>query len=484
MGQYSRCMYLAQHLINKALGMSNDQPIQQQRAIAALATPPGEGGIAVIRISGKNALSIVNQCFAGKDLDQVPSHTVHFGRIVDLQGQVIDEVLVSVFKSPRSYTGEETVEISGHGGILISQAVLERILECGAHAAEPGEFTRRAFLNGKLDLSQAEAVADLIHAKSGKAARNAGKQLEGALGKHIRDFRQQIIDAAAMVELELDFIEEDVEFANKPQLRALLIEVDREMDRLLNTYEAGRLVKDGVKTAFVGRPNAGKSTLLNALTGQDRAIVSDIAGTTRDTIESHWSHDGLLFVLTDTAGLRETEDIIEAEGIKRSEKAIKEADVVVFLHDLTQAFANGEREEMHRYRALNPQAPFILVGTKQALLGDQQQAAVQRAEFDLSVSASEGKGLAELKALLKQRALEGKSVDEEGVMVSNARHRDVLNKARAHVGHAIQALDQDMPGDLLSIDLRAALKELGTLTGDITTEDILGSIFSRFCIGK
>ena len=458
--------------------------IEQLPPIAALATPPGEGGIAVIRVSGKKAIEIASKCFKGPDLSSKASHTIHFGRIVDSKDEVLDEVLVSLFHSPKSYTGEETVEISTHAGILIAQAVLERLLQCGASAAEPGEFTRRAFMNGKLDLSQAEAVADLIHAKSIKAARNAGKQLEGALGKHVRHFRQEIIDAAAMVELELDFIEEDVEFANKEQLRSLLQQVDAEIGRLLDTYEAGRLVKDGVRTAFVGRPNAGKSTLLNALTGVDRAIVSDIAGTTRDTIEADWSHGGMLFVLTDTAGLRETEDVIEAEGIKRSEKAIKEADVVVFLHDLTQPFAQGEREEMNRYRALNSEAPFILVGTKQALLAEHQQASVNRVEFDLSVSASEGKGLQDLKELLKQRALEGKSVDEEGIMVSSARHRDVLHKARKHVEQALNALDQDMPGDLLSIDLRAALKELGTLTGDITTEDILGSIFSRFCIGK
>lgn len=462
----------------------SSRPIEQLPPIAALATPPGEGGVAVIRVSGKNAIKLVSNCFKGADINTKASHTIHFGRILDAKGAILDEVLLSLFHSPRSYTGEETVEISTHGGVLIAQAVLERIMECGARSAEPGEFTRRAFMNGKLDLSQAEAVADLIHAKSIKAARNAGKQLEGVLGKHVQHFRQEIIDAAAMVELELDFIEEDVEFANKGQLLALLNQVDAEIGRLLDTYEAGRLVKDGVRTAFVGRPNAGKSTLLNALTGLDRAIVSDIAGTTRDTIEADWAHGGMLFVLTDTAGLRETQDLIEAEGIKRSEKAIKEADVVVYLHDLTQAFADGEREEMNRYRALNPNAPFILVGTKRALLGADHQAAVNRAEFDLSVSAAEQKGLSELKELLKQRALEGKSIDEEGMMVSSARHRDVLNKARAHVQQAIVALKNDMPGDLLSIDLRAALKELGTLTGDITTEDILGSIFSRFCIGK
>jgi len=461
------------------------QEIHQEAAIAAIATPIGEGGISVIRISGLNAISLTNKIFEGKDLTQKKAYTVHFGKLVDKNGQMIDEVLATIFRSPYSYTGEDTVEISCHGGVLITQAVLERILEVGAKAAEPGEFTRRAFLNGKLDLSQAEAVADLIHAKSGKAAKNAGKQLEGALGKHIQAFRQEIIDAAAMVELELDFIEEDVEFANKEQLVMLLKKVNAEIDKLLKTYESGRLVRDGVKSAFVGRPNAGKSTLLNALTGYDRAIVSAIAGTTRDTIDTEWSYEGIRFVLTDTAGLRETKDVIEAEGIKRSEKAIKEADIIVFLHDSTQVFTELERIEIAKYRALNSTVPFILVGTKRALLNEElAKAASSRIEFDLQVSAVENIGLDQLKGLLKQRAIEGKSLDDEGLLVTSTRHRDVLEKAKLHISQALEGLDKGMTGDFISIDLRAALNTLGTLTGQITTEDLLGSIFSRFCIGK
>lgn len=462
-----------------------ESPIQQERAIAAIATPIGEGGISVIRVSGKDAISLVDKTFVGKDLATKAGYTVHFGKIVDENGETIDEVLATIFRSPYSYTGEDTVEVSCHGGVLITQAVLERLLKAGARAAEPGEFTRRAFLNGKLDLSQAEAVADLIHAKSGKAAKNAGKQLEGALGKHIQAFRQEIIDAAAMVELELDFIEEDVEFANKEQLVFLLTKVTSEIDRLLATYESGRLVRDGVKTAFVGRPNAGKSTLLNALTGYERAIVSSIAGTTRDTIDTEWSFEGIRFVLTDTAGLRETEDIIEAEGIKRSEQAIKEADIIVFLHDATQVFSTIEREEIAKYRRLNHSAPFILVGTKKALLQDElENAANSRVEFDLQVSAAENIGLSAFKSLLKQRAVEGKSLDDEGLLVTSSRHRDVLEKAKSHINQALAGLNNGMTGDFISIDLRAALNTLGTLTGQITTEDLLGSIFSRFCIGK
>ncbi|MDZ7681008.1 MAG: tRNA uridine-5-carboxymethylaminomethyl(34) synthesis GTPase MnmE [Fodinibius sp.] len=334
--------------------------ITQKEPIAAIATPVGEGGIAVIRVSGQNAIATVNKTFKGTDLSQQDSHTVHFGNILDQRDQVVDEVLVTLFHSPKSYTGEETVEISCHGGVLVTQAVLEAILSLGVRSAEPGEFTQRAFMNGKMELSQAEAVADLIHAKSKKALDAAHQQLEGRLGEHIKQFRQQIIDATAMVELELDFVEEDVEFADKEELERLLKELDEEIDDLLATYETGRLVKHGVSTVFIGLPNAGKSTLLNTLVGKDRAIVTEIAGTTRDTIDVDWSYDGLRFKLTDTAGLRDTDDVIEAEGVKRSQEAFEKADLAVYLKDLIPgAYFQGTRghcqlpEKCRRY-ALYP----------------------------------------------------------------------------------------------------------------------------------
>jgi len=272
---------------------TDNTTITQKEPIAAIATPVGEGGIAVIRVSGEGAIATVNKAFRGTNLTEQDSHTVHFGNIMDERDQVVDEVLATLFRSPKSYTGEETVEISCHGGVLVTQAVLEAILSLGVQSAEPGEFTQRAFMNGKMELSQAEAVADLIHAKSKKALDAAHQQLEGRLGEHIKQFRQQIIDATAMVELELDFVEEDVEFADKDELERLLNELDEEIDELLATYETGRLVKHGVRTVFIGLPNAGKSTLLNTLVGKDRAIVTDIAGTTRDTIDVDWSYDGL-----------------------------------------------------------------------------------------------------------------------------------------------------------------------------------------------
>lgn len=466
--------------------------INQNPPIAAIATPIGEGGIAVIRISGKGAVDKTQNCFKGRDLTGVDSHTVHFGKIIKKNGRVIDEVLATVFRSPKSYTGEDTVEISCHGGVLVTQAVLETILEQGVRAAEPGEFTQRAFLNGKLDLDQAEAVADLIHAKSIKAVDAANQQLEGKLGKHIKQFRQQIIDATAMIELELDFIEEDVEFANKEQLRILLVAVDDEIGKLLDTYETGRLVKDGVKTVFIGRPNAGKSTLLNTLIGSDRAIVTEIAGTTRDTIDADWNYEGLLFKLIDTAGLRETVDIIEAEGIKRSQRAFEQADLVVYLKDLSTSMDSTEREEIAEFQKRAAQTPFLLVGTKldlkstpDSLAGAQSpDSNEERIHYDLKISAINNTNIEVLKREMKQRALENKDYDTSSLLVTSSRHRDGLQKARENVQRAIDALDQGMTGDFLSIDLRAALKELGTITGEVTNEHVLDSIFSRFCIGK
>jgi tRNA modification GTPase len=474
-----------------ALTKSQDS-VDQKPAIAAIATPVGEGGIAVIRVSGSDAFEKVASCFRGADLSDpnaAPSHTVHYGTLVTPAGELVDEVLVTLFRSPRSYTGENTAEISCHGGVLVTQKVLETILSAGVRAAEPGEFTQRAFLNGKLDLTQAEAVADLIHAKSLRAVNAAGQQLEGRLGEHIRRFRQQIIDATAMVELELDFIEEDVEFANKEQLRSLLVGVMGELDVLLDTYEAGRLVKDGVRTVIMGRPNAGKSTLLNTLTGSDRAIVTEIAGTTRDTIDVDWSYEGLLFRLIDTAGIRETDDRVEAEGVRRSKKAFEQADLVVYLKDLSQPTTADELQELARWRMDAKDTPFLLVGTKADLdmaivSGSSSPRQEQRLQYDLIISAVSGENINPLKKLMKERALEHRDLDGGSLLVTSTRHRDALQKAREHVKQALEALDMGLTGDLLAIDLRAALHDLGTVTGEITNEDLLDSIFSRFCIGK
>lgn len=458
--------------------MSNES-ILQRDPIAAIATPVGEGGIAVIRVSGDRAIDKVATIFRGKDLKSVHTHTVHFGHLVR-NGKKIDEVVATIFRSPKSYTGEDTVEISCHGGVLVTQEVLETVLATGVRAAEPGEFTQRAFLNGKMELSQAEAVADLIHAKSRKAVEAAQQQLDGALGKHVAQFRQQIIDATALVELELDFIEEDVEFASRDQLRRLINELMSEIVKLLSTYETGRLVKHGIRTVFVGKPNAGKSTLLNALMGKDRAIVSDIAGTTRDVIDADWSLDGLLFTLTDTAGLRDTEDVIEAEGVKRSHRAMDGADLIVYLKDLSERISAQELALVGELRDRYGSKSILAVGNKV----DQSVNPELESKFDLVISAKSGQGIDQLKQLMKSAVLQNKDIDTSGLLVTSTRHRDALEKTHQHLNDALRALDSGTTGDFVSIDLRAALHELGTITGSITTEDLLDSIFSRFCIGK
>lgn len=482
---------------------SDPPPVTQfesKPCISAIATPVGEGALSIVRLSGRDAVAIADRLFKGaRPLSEVPAGTIHYGHVVDpATGAMVDEVMASVFRAPRSFTGEDSVELTGHGGVLVTQQVFEATLAAGARAAGPGEFTQRAFLNGKIDLSQAEAVADLIHAQSAGAAQAARVQLEGRLGEEVSAFRQALIDATAMVELELDFSEEDVEFADRSQLRALLGGLSDRVEELTASYEAGRLIRDGVRTAIVGRPNAGKSTLLNALVGRERAIVTPQAGTTRDTIEVDWSHGGLRFVLIDTAGIRETEDVIEAEGVRRSTQALRTADLALYLKDATTPLETAEREAIDAYRAMLPPGVALLTVLTQVdrLAGEgsgedsdeengwQDAALPDGAAWDARISALTGAGMEALRRRMLEEVLTRPMPGPGSVVVTSSRHRDALMRTGEHVRSAIAGLDAGLPGDLLAIDLRGALHQLGLITGAITHEDVLDSIFSRFCIGK
>ena len=445
--------------------------------ITALATPPGTSGIAVIRCSGANCIKNVTSIFKGPNLDKVPANTIHFGKILDITGRVIDEVLVSVFRAPKSYTGEDSVEISCHGGIVVIQQILECLYAVGCQPAQPGEFTKRAFLNGKIELSQAEAVADVIHAKSKRALALAERQLEGKLGQHIQHFRQQIIDLTALVELELDFIEEDVEFASRDRLISLIDELRLEIQALLRTYESGKIVRDGVRTAIVGKPNVGKSTLLNTLLGQERAIVSEIAGTTRDVIDVEWSIDGLLYRLIDTAGLRVTQDIIEAEGVKRSIIEMDKADMILFLIDSTDPDFESEWKKAEDLRKEKIHVKLLICATK----SDQKHI---HKENVLPISAKTGDGINSLRTAMRDAVTLSGVGEESSLMVTSARHYQALEKADGFLESAKKAVQSNISGEFLSSDLRSALYQLGTITGVITNEDVLDSVFSRFCIGK
>ena len=444
--------------------------------ICALATPNGVGAIALIRISGPGSRKLLKGIFS-KDVLNVESHSVHFGYLKNENGNVIDEVLVSVFDEGKSFTGEESVEITCHGSSYIQQQILEMLLTSGCRLAEPGEFTKRAFLNGQMDLSQAEAVADLIASQSQQAHQVALQQLRGNFSSELKELRQQLMNFASLVELELDFSEEDVEFADRTQLKQLVEEVLSVLHRLAASFALGNALKNGVPVALVGAPNTGKSTLLNQLLGEDRAIVSEIAGTTRDVIEETLNIDGILFRLIDTAGIRETEETIESIGIARSHQKIALASIVLCMADASSADQlNDVNTWTQALREQFPQKHILSIANKIDLI-------TQESACDLAISAKSGLGITALKDKLVQLINNGFDSSQETIIV-NVRHHDALLKTITALEKAKEGIITQVSGDFIAMDIRQAMFHLGSITGDISSDDLLGNIFSKFCIGK
>ncbi len=469
--------------------------------IVALATPSGAGAIAVIRVSGPQAIEIVAPLFiskTNKNLREQATHTLHLGNIVD-GARIIDEVLVSIFHGPKSYTGEHTIEISCHGSQFIQQEIIQLLIRKGSRSAEAGEFTLRAFLNGKMDLSQAEAVADLISSENAASHQIAMQQMRGGFSNEIQKLRQELLNFASLIELELDFAEEDVEFANRDEFQKLVTRIQQVLKKLIDSFAVGNVLKNGIPVAIVGEPNVGKSTLLNALLNEERAIVSDIAGTTRDSIEDEISIGGIGFRFIDTAGIRETQDVIEGLGIKKTFEKISQAQVVIYLisADKFNPDASGQNSEFQveiaKIRNQFPQKPLLVIINKVDTLDSAAQeklkkdlenisSGVESAQY-LFLSAKTGLGVEEMQQKLLQFVNTGE-LRNNNTIVTNSRHYNALLSALEEINKVQQGLNDNLSGDLMAIDIRQALYHFGEITGEITNDDLLGNIFANFCIGK
>lgn len=449
-----------------------------EETIVALATPAGVGAIAVIRVSGSATFPMVNKLFRGKNLEHQPSHTIHFGTIRDGE-MIVDEVLVSLFKAPASYTREDTIEISCHGSDYIIQKILMLIIRQGARLANAGEFTQRAFLNGQLDLAQAEAVADLIASDSEASHQTAINQIRGGFSKQIAQLRESLIHFASMIELELDFGEEDVEFADREDLRQLIYQIQTILVPLIESFEMGNVIKNGVSTVIVGKPNAGKSTLLNRLLNEEKAIVSDIAGTTRDVIEDELFIEGIRFRLIDTAGLRTAIDTIEVIGVERTMQQIKKASLIIYLFDASEIALSVISHQLLEFNA-----PYLLVGNKMDKLLPEKKAEFEAIYPDIVwISASNDLNINQLKNILVEK-VKTKEIKTGDVVVTNLRHFQHLSQTNEALENVLSGLNQSITGDFLAQDIRFALHHLGEITGQITTDDLLANIFGKFCIGK
>jgi tRNA modification GTPase len=449
--------------------------------IVALATPPGMGAIGVIRVSGKQTFALLNELFPSKNLTEQPSHTIVVGLLKD-QNKVLDEVVLSLFKGPKSYTGEDVIEISCHGSAYIEAQIMAAITARGARLAKAGEFTQRAFLNGKLDLAQAESVADLIASNSEASKRAAIHTMRGGFSTDLAYLREQLIKFSALIELELDFAEEDVEFANRSALHITVNELQQATQQLINSFALGNVIKNGVQVAIIGKPNAGKSTLLNALLNENRAIVSDIAGTTRDTIEEVLNIEGVLFRLIDTAGIRtQTDDVIEQLGVAKSLEKMKAADLVVYLFDAQTT--SLEDILIVAQELTSTGIKHVLVANKIDSITPEKLVELQAAASIVCIAAKNKLAIDTLKTALVQKAVGG-DVQTESTVVTNTRHQDALLKLQASLQDVSAGLSAKITGDLLALDIRQCLHYLGLITGEITNDDQLDYIFSKFCIGK
>ena len=455
--------------------------------IAAISTPPGTGGIGIIRLSGKDVFSIVNPIFKGKknqDLSTVRSHSIHYGHIIDKEtSKAIDEVLVMVMKAPNTYTKEDIIEINCHGGIVSVRKVLEQVLRMGARLAEPGEFTKRAFLNGRIDLSQAEAVIDIIEAKTDMSLSTAMDQLEGSLSHRIGELREELIEMMAHIEAAIDYPEYDIEELGYDRVRKRIEDIRAKIHRLLDTADSGKILREGVKTAIVGKPNVGKSSLLNALLREQRAIVTNIPGTTRDVLEEYINISGIPFKLIDTAGIRETEDVVEQIGVSRSKDIIESADLIIMILDLSTSLTEEDKYIMD---LIEDKKKLVLLNkTDLPAKLDKEEIYNRFSQSEiLEISAKNKKDVEKLEETLKEMFMSGKINMEDSVMITNLRHKDALIKADDSLKDALSTIDMGMPEDCLSIDLTNAYKYLGEITGESVQDDLIKKIFSQFCLGK
>lgn len=480
--------------------------------IVALATPQGVGAIGVIRLSGPKAISIADTAFRGKNLTKQASHTVHFGTIRDAEDRIIDEVLATLFVAPKSYTGEHVVEVSCHGSDYIIQQLIQLFIDGGARLAQPGEFTMRAFLNGRMDLSQAEAVADLIASSSAGSHELAMRQMRGGFSDEIAGLRQQLIDFASLIELELDFGEEDVEFANRDELKTLIGKIQSVLRQLIQSFQLGNVIKQGVTTVIAGRPNAGKSTLLNALLNEERAIVSDIAGTTRDTIEEVLNVKGIQFRLVDTAGIREAEDAIEVIGVEKTLEKVRQSSLLVYVFDIIETSPAEVQADLAKL--VQPGMHVLAVANKMDLnpyttyeqyFGSSSDPSSRRRGEDEGADSLEGEArggslwvernnwvpiiaragmnIPHLKDKLYEAVIT-EQVNADSTIVSNARHYEALEKSYQALDDVLRSMANGITSDFIAMDIRRSLHHLGEITGEISTDDLLGNIFGKFCIGK